>query len=81
MTPEPVYPDGVICGACHSRRLERTDEERDGIAWWLSYECSDCGATGVVEERHSGVTCYHGDVTTPRRADLKRASMERRGRL
>lgn len=81
MTREPVYPDDVICGACHSPRLDRTDKERDGIAWWLSYECPDCGATGDVEEPHNGVTKYHDDVTTPRRADLERASMERRGRL
>ncbi len=74
MSNEPTYPDDVICGGCHGANLERTDEERDGIAWWLSYECRDCGATGEVENRHGGVSKYHGDVTTPRRVDLERRS-------
>ncbi len=75
---EPVLPDDTICASCHCTRLERVDESQDSIAWWLSYRCPDCGATGKVENLRAGGSRYHGDVTTPRRADLDLASWRER---
>lgn len=80
MTNEEQYPDDVICGNCHGHQLEQTNEDRDGIGWYLDFECQDCGATGQVENRHSGVSKYHGDVTTPRRVDLRREAAYARDR-
>lgn len=77
--PEPLYPNEVICGECYDRHLEQTDRERDGIAWWLSYKCPECGATGKVEERFNGTTVYHGDLTTPRRVKRERQSEGKMG--
>ena len=72
-----MTPD-LICGNCHSPRLERLDRERDRLGWWSTYECADCGATGETEHRHDGLWKYHGAVTTPRRADLRELSAQAR---
>jgi len=69
--PEPVFPDDAICADCFNTRLKETNRERDGFAWWVSFICPVCGATGEVEQLFSDGSNYHGDVTTPRRADLE----------
>lgn len=69
MIPGSDLDDGTMCASCESWRIERTGKQRDGIAWWLTFKCADCGATGEVENRHSGTSRYHGQITTARRLD------------
>lgn len=74
---EPTFPDDSICAECFNPRLEETDRERGGLAWWVSFICPVCGATGEVEQLFSGGSKYHGEVTTPRRADMERREAHR----
>lgn len=74
---EATFPDDAICADCFNSRLEETGRERDGIAWWVSFICPACGAEGEVEQLFSGSSRYHGDVTTPRRADMDRLEAQR----
>lgn len=80
MTDDEPTPDDVICGNCHGFNLEQTNKDRDSLAWYYDYQCQDCGANGQVENRHSGISKYHRDVTTPRRVDLEREAAHARDR-
>ncbi len=80
MNATKTNPRDVLCANCHSAQLEQTQKQRDSIAWWITFKCQQCGATGDVENRNSGVSKYHGDVTTPRRVDLEREAAYARTR-